>query len=106
MARLVSFRFMGAAALCSAAFVLAGAAPYLHAAPIVPGLSDPEPSMAVNHFQKGDRLPLFPRRAVRQGAPAAQPGSQTPGRVPLGCDSSFSPVTSPQLATLYGRCMT
>ncbi len=103
MARLVSFRLMGAAALCSAAFVLAGAAPYLYAAPITPGLTDPEPAMTVNDFRKGDRLPLFQRRAVRQEVPSI--GPQTRGKVPVGCDSSFSPVTSPQLATLYGRCM-
>jgi hypothetical protein len=103
MARLVSFRLMGAAALCSAAFVLAGAAPYLHAAPITPGLTNPEPSMTVNDFRRGDRLPLFRPRAVREERPSI--GSQTQGRVPLGCDSSFSPVTSPELATLYGRCI-
>lgn len=98
--RIVSLRVMGAVALCSAAFV---AAPYLYAAPAVPGLSNPEPAVTVNHFRKGDRLPLFHRRAVRQEVPPAS--SQKPGKVPIGCDSSFSPVTSPALATLYGRCM-
>lgn len=108
MARLVSpvsFRVVSAVALCSAAFVLASAAPYLYAAPAVPELSNPEPAMTVNHFRKGDRLPLFHRRAVRQETPVGPAGSQSPGRVPIGCDSSFSPVTSPELARLYGRCM-
>lgn len=109
MARLisphVSLRVVGAVALCSAAFVVAGAAPYLYAAPAVSGLSDPEPAMTVNHFRKGDRLPLFHRRAVRQEVPVPPAGSQTHGKVPIGCDSSFSPVTSPELAKLYGRCM-
>jgi hypothetical protein len=59
--------------------------------------------MTVNDFRKGDRLPLFRARAVRQEVPPI--GSQTQGKVPLGCDSSFSPVTSPELATLYGRCI-
>jgi hypothetical protein len=104
MARLFSLRVLGTVALCSAAFAVASAAPYLHAAPAGSGLSDSEPSMTVNHFRKGDRLPLFHPRAVRQDVPAAA-GSQTQGKVPLGCDSSFSPVTSPSLATLYGRCM-
>lgn len=102
--RFVSLRVAGAVALCSAAFVVAGAAPYLYAAPVLPGLSNPEPAMTVNHFRKGDLLPLFHRRAVRQEAPPAN--SQRPDRVPVGCDSSFSPVTSPELAGLYGRCMT
>jgi hypothetical protein len=104
MARLVSLRVLGAVALCSATFLLVGAAPYLHAAPVVPGLSDPEPSMTVNHFRKGDRLPMVYPRAVRQEGPTPS-GSQSQGKVPFGCDSSFSPVTSPELATLYGRCM-
>jgi hypothetical protein len=104
MARLVSLRIVGAVALCSAVFVVAGAAPYLHAAPVAPGLSDPEPTMMVNHFRKGDRLPLFKAHAVQQEQPVPS-GSQTQGKVPFGCDSSFSPVTSPELATVYGRCM-
>ena len=60
--------------------------------------------MAVNHFRKGDRLPLFHPHAVRQDVPTPG-GSQTQGKVPFGCDSAFSSVTSPSLATLYGRCM-
>ena len=104
MVRLFSLRIVGAVALCSAAFILAGAAPYLHAAPAVPGLSDPEPSTMVNHFRKGDRLPLFHAHAVRQEERTPS-GSPTQGKVPFGCDSAFSPVTSPELATVYGRCM-
>jgi hypothetical protein len=104
MARLVSLRVMGAVALCSATFVLVGAAPYLHAAPVPPGLSTPEPTMTVNHFRKGDRLPLFHSGAVRQQG-STPSGLQTQRKVPFGCDSAFSPVVSPELATIYGRCM-
>lgn len=102
MARLLSLRLAGAVALCSATFAVAGAA-YLYAAPAGSGLS--EPAVAVNHFRKGDRLQPSHRRAVRQDMPGPA-GSQPQGKVPLGCDSSFSPVTSPSLAALYGRCMT
>ena len=70
----------------------------------MPGLSNPEPSMTVNHFRKGDRLPLFHSRAVQQGAPMPG-GLQTRRKVPFGCDSAFSPVVSPELADVYGRCM-
>jgi hypothetical protein len=104
MTRLFSLRLVGAVALCSSAFVLASTVPYLHAAPVTAGLSEPDPSVSVNHFQKGDRLPLFRSHAVQQGQPASG-ASQTKGKVPFGCDSSFSPVTSPELATVYGRCM-
>lgn len=103
MARFSSLRIAGAVALCSATFAIAGAA-YLYAAPAGSGLSDAEPSMMVNHFRKGDRLQPTHPRAVRQDVPGPA-GSQTQRKVPLGCDSSFSPVTSPSLATLYGRCM-
>ena len=104
MARLVSLRMVGAVALCSATFVLVGAAPYLHAAPVPPGLSDPGPAMTVNHFRKGDRMPLFRSGAVRQEQPGPS-GLLTQRKVPFGCDSSFSPVVSPELASVYGRCM-
>jgi hypothetical protein len=33
-------------------------------------------------------------------------GSQARERLPVGCDPAFSPVASPSLATVYGRCMT
>ena len=101
MANLISFRFMGAAALCSAAFVLAGVAPRLHAAPIGSGMSEPVSAMEVNRLGKGDQLPLFHPHAVRLELPA---GSRAQGKVPLGCDPSFSPILSPQLGTPYGRC--
>lgn len=104
MAKFISLRFLGAAALCSAAFVFAGVAPRLHAAPVGSGMSDPMPAMEVNHLHKGDRLPLFHPRTVGVELPALRAGSQTQGKVPLGCDRSFSPILSPQLATLYGRC--
>jgi hypothetical protein len=104
MARLVSLRFMAAAAICSAAFVLAGVAPRLHASPVHSGMSDPVPAMEVNHFRKGDRLPLSHPRTVGQMLPALPAGSQSQGKVPIGCDPSFSPILSPQLGTIYGRC--
>jgi len=31
---------------------------------------------------------------------------QTRRQVPIGCDPAFSPVFSPSLATVFGRCMT
>jgi hypothetical protein len=104
MARLISLRFVGAAALCSAAFVVTGVAPRLHATPVGSGMSDHVPAMEVNHLRKGDRLPLFHPRTVGRELPALPTGSQTQGKVPLGCDASFSPILSPQLGALYGRC--
>jgi hypothetical protein len=96
MAKRISLRFIGAAALCSAAFVLAGVAPRLHAAPV-----GSEMTTEVNRLGKGDRLPLFHPHAVMLELPA---GSRAQSKVPLGCDPSFSPILSPQLGALYGRC--
>ena len=59
MAKLISLRFMGTAALCSAAFVLAGVAPRLHAAPVGSGMSVPLPANEPNRLRKADTLLLF-----------------------------------------------
>jgi hypothetical protein len=105
MARLFYFSVAGAFALASLALFLVSFAPLLSAAPFNPGISDRTPPVSVNRFRKGDRLPLHDSRAVRPDSQAPN-ASQAHGKVPLGCDPAFSPVTSPALATLYGRCMT
>jgi hypothetical protein len=109
MARLFCLRIMGALALCSFAFLLVSLDPFLSAAPLGSGVSDPTPAVSVNHFRKGDRLPLFhPGASNRIGTDpdARRDGSQTQEKVPVGCDPAFSPVTAPSLSTVYGRCMT
>ncbi|HTV34988.1 MAG TPA: hypothetical protein VMF12_01035 [Xanthobacteraceae bacterium] len=76
----------------------------LSAAPVAPAIRGATPPVMVNHFRKGDRLPLY-RPA------AAPPASRMPGdlwtqkKVPLGCDRAFSPVSSPSAANVYGRCL-
>jgi hypothetical protein len=66
------------------------------------------PPTSVDRTFKSDRLPL--------AAPTSAPGapieststdqSQTPVRekVPLGCESAFSPISAPRLAHVFGRC--
>jgi hypothetical protein len=113
MARLLYFRIVGALALCSFAFLLVSLDPFLSAAPIQPGVSDPTPVVSVNHFRKGDRLPLFHSGVpnsigtepdVRQDLRAPD-ASQTQERIPFACDPAFSPVSAPSMSTVYGRCM-
>jgi hypothetical protein len=104
MARLFYLSIAGAVALASLAFFLVSFAPLLSAAPFSPGISDGTPAVSVNRFRKGDRLPLYDSRAVRPD-PETPDHLQTEGKVPLGCDPAFSPVTSPELSRLYGRCM-
>ncbi|MGB6534577.1 MAG: hypothetical protein WBF58_01290 [Xanthobacteraceae bacterium] len=105
MARLLVTRILGAVALCSVALLLVGLAPL--PAPVGPavglgvgaGVSAHAPTVTVNRFRKGDRLPLF--TAGRDGTPQ---GLESRRRVPVGCDPAFSPVSTPALSTLYGRC--
>ena len=106
MARLYYLSIAGVLALASLAFFVVGFAPLLNAAPFSQGISDRAPTVSVNRFRKGDRLPLVDTRALPPG-PQMPDGLeiQSQGKVPLGCDPAFSPVTSPALANLYGRCM-
>jgi hypothetical protein len=64
--------------------------------------------LSVNRAFKGDRLPsispaIFPHEL---GSPLVPnlPGQMHRKKVPLGCDASFSSVSSPQLAHVFGRC--
>lgn len=104
MARFFYLRAAGAVALCSLAFLLVSFDPFLSAAPIGAGLSDRTPAVSVNHFRKGDRLPLVHPGEVWRDLRV--PGTlQSQQRVPFGCDPAFSPVASPSMSRVYGRCM-
>jgi hypothetical protein len=109
-------RIIGAGALVSLAFFFASLDPFLRAAPIAgTAVSERTPPVSVNRYRKGDRLPLV-RSSNNTGSAGSSHaiwwelrglnGSQARGRVPVGCDPAFSPVASPSLATVYGRCMT
>jgi|SRR5579862_3002541 len=110
------FRIVVAFALVSLAFFFASLDPFLRAAPIGgPAVSDRTPAVSVNRYRKGDRLPVLSNsdNTNRTGAKGAiwwdrreQGSSQTSRQVPIGCDPAFSPVTSPSLAKVFGRCMT
>ncbi len=119
MAKLCGFfRIVIALAFVSLAFFFASLDPFLRAAPIGgrPTVNDRTPSVSVNRYRKGDRLPVLSNSANpnRTGAKKGaiwwdlhgQGSSQTRRQVPIGCDPAFSPVSSPSLATVFGRCMT
>jgi hypothetical protein len=114
MARLVVLRLyprlMGAFGLAALAFLLVSLDPLLGAASSSgPGAAERTPAMSVNHFRKGDRLPLVhPGSLSSEGVWRNQPmpdGLQTRERTPVGCDPAFSPVSSPAPLVVYGRCM-
>jgi hypothetical protein len=62
------------------------------------------PSFSVNRELKGDRLPFsnVSPAAVRSGSSV----EQSRDAIPVGCEGSFSPISAPQFANVFGRCMT
>jgi hypothetical protein len=104
MARLLYVRIVCAIVLCSLAFLLVSLDPFLRAAPIGLGVGDQTPAISVNHFRKGDRLPVNHPGAVWQDFRRPD-GLQTQRHVPFGCDPAFSPVATPSLSKVFGRCM-
>jgi hypothetical protein len=64
------------------------------------------PSFSVNRQLKGDRLPIsnVTPPASRSGSNVGQ--SHSPDQIPVGCEGSFSPISAPQYAHVFGRCMT
>jgi hypothetical protein len=109
-------RIVGAGAIVSLAFFFASLDPFLRAAPMTgTAVSERTASVSVNRDRKGDRLPLY-KSSENTGRAGTNHtilwdlrglnGSRERGRVPVGCDPAFSPVVSPSLATLYGRCTT
>jgi hypothetical protein len=109
-------RIVVAFALVSFAFLFGSVGPLLRAAPIGgPVVKDRTSAVSVNRYRKGDRLPVSsnsdkPNRAGAKGATwwdlREQGSSQSRRQVPIGCDPAFSPVSSPSLARVFGRCMT
>jgi hypothetical protein len=118
MARLfflrIYLRVAGAIGLLSLAFFLVSLDPFLSAAPMAgTGTNSSTPPVSVNRALKGDRLPLFDSGVSSKGEVAPTLGSdelrarnrlQTRGKMPVGCDPAFSPVSSPSLSDVYGRC--
>lgn len=104
MAKLLDLRIAGAVAFVTMAFLLVSFEPFLRAAPFNPGIRDQLSAVSVNHFRKGDRLPLHHSGAIWRDFRRPD-GLESERKVPFGCDPAFSPVTTPALATVFGRCM-
>lgn len=93
-------RIGGALGVISLALIIVGLIPFLGAGPSA-GAGLKPPAFTVNREFKGDRLPLpsETNSAVSRNMPVPQP-------IPVGCDASFSTVSAPRLAFIYGRCTT
>jgi hypothetical protein len=96
--------FMSAASglgIASLAMFFVGLTPFLSADPSAAPLHR-TPVFSVNRAFKGDRLPIAPISAASNRTNQGR----HPGKIPVGCDASFSPVSAPRLAYIYGRCIT
>jgi len=63
------------------------------------------PVTPVNRALKGDRLPTAKPTAWQHEFRAPVTPLQSRARVPVGCDTSFSPISSPRLANVFRRCL-
>ncbi len=86
----------------SLAVLFVGLIPLLGAESAGAGLHQGTSAVTVNRAFKGDRLPIAPVSAA--SSRTVRP--QHPAEIPVGCDASFSPISAPRLAFIYGRCMT
>jgi hypothetical protein len=65
------------------------------------------PAISVDRSLKGDRLrridPTVWPHDVGSPVVPGQPGSLE--KIPVGCDSAFSPISAPRLAKIFRRCV-
>jgi hypothetical protein len=106
----VCIRIAGALGVTALALFFVGLVPFF-ADPTVGGSAAKAPAFSVNRELKGNRLPgagvatTASRGGLRNELGAReQPPKRT--RIPIGCEGSFSPISSPRLAHVLGRCMT
>jgi hypothetical protein len=112
MARLITLpsylRVVSVVGLLSLAFFLVSLDPFLNAAPV----AGSTPPFSVNHFRKGDRLPVVNSGVSGRTGEVWRDNARGPSRLetrekapPVGCDPAFSPVAAPSRIAIYGRCM-
>jgi hypothetical protein len=108
--RSLLLRTASVAGIIALSLFFVGLIPFLSAGPSVgAGFPARLPATTVNHEFKGDRLPLFSdgnsvvsKNASKNAASRLQDAKP----IPDGCDPAFSPITTPRLANVYGRCTT
>jgi hypothetical protein len=112
-------RISGAFGITVLALFFVGLIPYIAEPSIGAGITAKPPIFSVNRQLKGDRLPssfapVASRNSVQNGIPqnslqderGAQEQPVKPRKIPVGCEGSFSPISSPRLAHIVGRCTT
>jgi hypothetical protein len=105
-------RMASAIGLISLSLFFVGLIPFLSAGPSAgASFAVRAPATSVNREFKSDRLPLpsDTNSAFSKSEPQRSQSSkpvQGLKEIPDGCDPSFSPITTPQLANVFGRCTT
>lgn len=105
MAKL-SFRIAGALGITALAVFFVGLIPFIADPTVGAGIAAKAPSFSVNRQFKGDRLPAFKAPGAPPAGLSTQEQSAKPAKIPVGCEGAFSPISSPRLAHILGRCMT
>jgi hypothetical protein len=99
-------RIAGALGITALALFFVGLIPFFADPTAGAGIAARAPSFSVNRQFKGDRLPLSSVPTVARPGLSTQEQSSKPQKIPVGCEGSFSPISSPRLAHIVGRCMT
>lgn len=99
-------RIAGALGITGLALFFVGLIPFFADPTVGAGIAARAPSFAVNRQFKGDRLPLANASSIAPRGLSTQQQTAKSPRIPVGCEGAFSPISSPRLAHVIGRCMT
>jgi hypothetical protein len=99
-------RIAGALGITALTLLFVGLIPFFADPTVGAGVAAKAPSFSVNRQFKGDRLPVSGAPTVARRGLSTQEQSSKPPRIPVGCEGAFSPISSPRLAHILGRCMT
>jgi hypothetical protein len=99
-------RIAGALGITALALFFVGLIPFFADPTVGAGIVAKAPSFSVNRQFKSDRLPVSSAPNVARRGLSTQEQSSKPQKIPVGCEGAFSPISSPRLAHIVGRCMT
>jgi hypothetical protein len=99
-------RIAGALGITALALFFVGLIPFFADPTVGAGIAAKAPSFSVNRQFKSDRLPVSSAPNVARRGLSTQEQSSKPQKIPVGCEGAFSPISSPRLAHIVGRCMT
>jgi hypothetical protein len=99
-------RIAGALGVTALALLFVGLIPFFADPTVGAGIAAKAPGFSINRQFKGDRLPVSGTPNVARRGLSTQDQSSKPQKIPVGCEGAFSPISSPRLAHIVGRCMT